>query len=808
MHTNTKESTAENDTFFCILCFSACFFKKIEYNKTWFFQLYTIYVLQSEREMKPRLKKILCLFVAVVLTFGVFAQNKGKNPKNRKVQRTETKKTAQKKKVAVVLSGGGAKGTAHIGVLKVLEQANIPIDMIVGTSMGALMGGLYSIGYDATMLDSLVRIQDWPFLLSDKIDPTDQSLLQRNKNNTYMLSLAVNDAHKFSLAPSGFIKGKNLSNLFARLTLGYHDSIDFNTLPVPYACVATDITNFNEIVFHSGNLATAMRASMSIPAVFSPVYMDSMVLVDGGLRNNFPVDVAKAMGADIIIGVSVQNEIKKDADKFNSAIAVVNQLTDMGNLNKLEENIALTDIYIKVDVTGFSAASFDVTSIDTLIQRGENAAKNKLNELLQLKQDLLLPDDYIAPRPRPYHMANQRVRMKISEVTFSDIQDGDKEYLKKKFHLERGESTSLYDLEKVMTALRSNLFYKDASYKIEYRKDGYAIHIESEGKKTAEVFMGVRFDNEEKVSLQFNATVPMKIVVPSVLQGTIRLGKRSAGRIEATFNPSKMASFTTAYTYRHNDINVYWKGDRDFNPDYNQHQMDVGIMNYGFKNFLFDAFVRWDYFNYKQILVGNRSRKPFVSTSHLYSYHAKIHYDDRINKYFAPKGMSYEVAYSLYTDNFYKYEDASPIHEVSFRFSRIFPVQNRLCFEPRIYGRGIYGENIPTILYNTIGGHFFSHYTEQQLPFAGIGNIEVINNNFAALELKARYRILDNNYLSFTTALGQNASNIKDIFSVSPIWGLNLSYAYNSIIGPVGASLGYSSRTKELYMFINIGYEF
>ena len=236
--------------------------------------------------------------------------------------------------------------------------------------------------------------------------------------------------------------------------------------------------------------------------------------------------------------------------------------------------------------------------------------------------------------------------------------------------------------------------------------------------------------------------------------------------------------------------------------------MDIGIMNDGFKNFLFDIFARWDYFNYKQILVGNRSRTPFVSASHLYSYHAKIHYDDRINKYFAPKGMSYEVAYALYTDNFYKYDNTVPIHEISFRFLRIFPVHNRLCIEPLIYGRGIYGNRIPTILYNAVGGPYFSHYAEQQLPFAGIGNIEVMDKNFAAAELKFRYSISDNNYLSFSTALGQNAAEFKDIFSVSPFLGVCLSYAYNSIIGPIGTSLGYSSRTKEPYMFINIGYEF
>jgi len=740
-------------------------------------------------------KGIILFVISIILVCSGFSQN---------IENTQT----NRKKVAVVLSGGGAKGSAHIGALKVLEKANIPIDIIVGTSMGSLMGGLYSIGYNSSMLDSLVRIQDWSFLLSDKIDPTEQDILQRDKNDTYMFSFALNDIGRLSFASSGFIKGKNLANLFARLTLGYHDSIDFNKLPIAFACVATDITNFREIVFHSGNLATAMRASMSIPAVFSPVYMDSMVLVDGGLLNNFPVDVAKAMGADIIIGVSVQNDIKKQPTDFSSTFSIINQLTDIGNLNKTEENIAMTDVFIKVDVKGYSAASFSLPAIDSLIKRGEDATISKWDELMQLKQKIGIDSDYVAPRVRPYHMASQHIRMKISEVTFSNIESTDSKYLIDKFHLEKGGTTTINDLEKVMIKLRTNLFYKDASYKIEYKTDGYAIRIESEGKKAAEVYMGVRFDNEEKVSLQFNATKPIQLFVPSIIQTTIRLGTRSMGRLEATFNSSSFASFSLAYTYRHNDMDIYWKGVKDFNSDYSQHQLDFGIMDYGFQNFLFDIYVRWDYYYYKTILIGSRSRSPFVSASHLFSYHAKLHYDNCTDKYYSQSGQKFELQYALYTDNFYKYNNNTPLSEVSFRFRKIFPIAKDLVIVPTLYGRGVYGDEIPTILQNAIGGHFFGHYVEQQVPFAGIGNIESAENNFIALEINSRYCFLDNNYLSFALALGQNAEEIGDIFSINPLFGVRTTYSYNSIIGPIGLSLGYSTRIKKTYLFINIGYEF
>ncbi|MFV0546168.1 MAG: patatin-like phospholipase family protein, partial [Bacteroides sp.] len=175
-----------------------------------------------------------------------------------------------RKKVAVVLSGGGAKGVAHVKALKVIEEAGIPVDYIVGTSMGAIVGGLYAIGYTPNQLDSLVRKQDWSFILSDRIRRRDMSLTEREQSDRYILSLPF-VRKKQTEVFGGMIQGQNLSNLFSELTMGYHDSIDFNRLPIPFACVATNIVDGREIVFHNGELGTAMRASMAIPGVFTPV---------------------------------------------------------------------------------------------------------------------------------------------------------------------------------------------------------------------------------------------------------------------------------------------------------------------------------------------------------------------------------------------------------------------------------------------------------------------------------------------------------------------------------------------------------
>ena len=268
------------------------------------------------------------------------------------IQNTSARVEQQRKKVGLVLSGGGAKGMAHIGAIKVIEEVGIPIDYVVGTSMGSIIGGLYAIGYTPEQLDSMVRKQDWTFLLSDRISRTDKNMAKREVDEKYLISVPFSkDA--IQNVSGGLIKGQNISNLFSELTLGYHDSIDFSHLPIPYACVSENIVKGEEYVFHQGVLSTAMRASMAIPGVFTPVRLDSMVLIDGGVVNNYPVNIAREMGADVIIGVDVQSELKP-ANELESATAILGQLVDLMGQDQYLKNVKETNVHIKVNVKGYS----------------------------------------------------------------------------------------------------------------------------------------------------------------------------------------------------------------------------------------------------------------------------------------------------------------------------------------------------------------------------------------------------------------------------------------------------------------------
>lgn len=482
-----------------------------------------------------------------------------------------------RKKVAVVLSGGGAKGMAHIGALRVIEKAGIPIDIITGTSMGSIVGGLYAIGYDAHRLDSMVRVQDWSFLLTDKLEAHSPLLDNRERQNTYFLTKTFTlSKNKITNKQGGMIEGRNLDKLFNRLTAGYRDSIDFNSLPIPFACVATNIVDNSEYVMHSGVLSEAMRSSMAIPGVFSPVRKDSMVLVDGGLRNNFPVDIARQMGADVVIGVTVQEDLKSAYD-LKSTSDVLMQIVNINCKNKYDENLAMTDVPICVNTSGYSSASFTASAIDTLMNRGEEAAMRQWDKLMALKRIIGIDSTFVPRRPQLHPEA-------MLPDTLSEVS----------------------------------------------RKDRAGMIMAG---------LGVRFDTEEIVALQINGSfTPAGSPLTTGL--TLRLGKRIMARTDFIYDPIKAGRMRLSYIFRHNDLNLYYKGSRDFNMTYNQHSAILSPLNFNIRNFSLDIGMRWDYYDYNTMLsnVENENLETIIAGGNYISYYAGVRYNSENN------GISRRVA--------------------------------------------------------------------------------------------------------------------------------------------------------------------
>ena len=244
-------------------------------------------------------------------------------------------------KIGLVLSGGGAKGLAHIGALKVIEEAGIQIDYIGGSSMGAIVGALYASGYSATQLDSIFHEINFNILIQDEVPRSAKTFYEKEETEKYVLTLPFDD-FKISF-PSGLSKGQNIYNLISRLTMHLGNIQDFSKMPIPFFCIASNIETGEQVILERGSLAKAVSASGAIPSVFSPVKIDGKLLTDGGVTNNYPVTELRERGVDIIIGVDVQDSLA-DRKQLRSVFDILTQINNFRTISDMRKKIKLTDL--------------------------------------------------------------------------------------------------------------------------------------------------------------------------------------------------------------------------------------------------------------------------------------------------------------------------------------------------------------------------------------------------------------------------------------------------------------------------------
>ncbi|MBT8144697.1 MAG: patatin-like phospholipase family protein [Gammaproteobacteria bacterium] len=306
--------------------------------------------------------------------------------------------TESRPRVGLVLSGGGARGAAHVGVLQALEDLRIPVDVVAGTSMGALVGGLYAAGKQPAELAALVETIDWDEVLSDKPARSRLSFRRKQDDRDFLIDFDLGVGADGLSLPRGLLQGQKLNLLLRSQTLAVTGTSDFSELPTPFSAVATNIETGEAVILNSGELPLAMRASMAVPGVFAPVEIDGQLLVDGGIANNMPIDVARAMGADIVIAVDVQYPLD-NRDDLRSAVDITNQLITIVVMREAEKQLATLradDILIVPPLSGIGSSAFERT-VDAM-RLGYEAAINDLQPRSSLALEPGAYQQYVAGR--------------------------------------------------------------------------------------------------------------------------------------------------------------------------------------------------------------------------------------------------------------------------------------------------------------------------------------------------------------------------------------------------------------------------
>ncbi|MBQ9556471.1 MAG: patatin-like phospholipase family protein [Muribaculaceae bacterium] len=673
------------------------------------------------------MKRILSFLILLLSVMGIVAQPV----------------VQERKKVAVVLCGGGALGTIHIGALKVLEEAGIPIDMVTGTSMGAIIGGLYAVGYNATDIETFINGIDWGDMLRDRLSMRNQTLDERERQNIYLLDYRIFLDHSKDSLAGGLIRGTNIENTLRRY-LRQPDDIDFKSLPRPFGCIATDLVSDSEVVLDHGSLATSIRASMAVPGVFAPVRMEPYVLVDGGTKNNFPTDLARKMGADIVIGVVTDLGIN---DNYFSLSDILERSMGADIHQRSDENEKLCDLVIHVPTRGYSAADFYHSAIRNLINRGEDAARAQMEAIKALKRQAGVPDDY---------------RPDYSIIHLSDI--------------DNNETSKLANEENARNSIKASL--------------------------------GVRYDIEELVAAQIGATYYFGNKLDQKLDLTLRLGRRTMGRLEWSTSLRPHRRVGLSYEIWHNDINLYQRNHRSDNLLLLYQRANATLLSLDALNLNLDLGISWDYYRNYDVLNSAYSMSDFSKNEYSFRYHARAQYNTEDNWYFTQKGMRAEASYAYITDNFAQWKGRTGLSEVTAHWRMTLPLSRTTHVQPMVYGRLVFGKGVPATAANMMGGNRFGIYYPQQLPFAGFGHCHVMESKLLVAGFKLQQRVFQEHYIIVKGQVAEQNDELNGIFDRKPIWGAQLGYCYNSIVGPLGASLSWSNFTHQLYPYISLGFDF
>jgi NTE family protein len=723
------------------------------------------------------------IILALLILFSLF------------VNATESSK---RHKIGLVLSGGGAKGFAHVGALKVIEEAGIPVDYITGTSVGSIVGGLYAIGYDASMLENIIQSQNWEELLSNSFKREYIPAITKEEQSRYLISLPI-ETRKISI-PIGLLNGQNVMEFFTYLTYGYHDVSDFSKLPIPFECIAADIATGEEVVLKKGFLPKAIRASMAVPAAIAACEIDGRMLVDGGIINNFPVDRCREMGADIIIGIDIQGDLLTK-DKIKSIPDVISQLTSLMSIERSEKNRKNVDILIRPEISGFSATNFDTESAIALMKLGEDAARKMLPQLIRMRDSLgIVP---IVKKPRELPDENQSIIVNKIEVEGTD-KTNIVSFLGK-MGITKDKKVTLLHIRQSVSRIYAAGNYENVDFKIsgDAKKTVTIIVKES---STQRLNVGLHYDTDLKASALINTTVYSDRISGSNLSLDAKLSTFPMFSARYSLDRGWKPGYTVAGSFTSDRIWGY-ENNRKIS------EINVQLINFQLATqaVISDVFrislgTSFEHFHFGTI-IGTQDVTE-LKDSTFYTYFAKLKLDELDKPYFPTRGWEMEGNFKLVTDNGWTYAGKSPLVLMGLTVKGAKRTSNRLTLLPAFYSQFTLATTAPVYYRSYIGGYQRTNYFGIYIPFAGLRRMELSADNVALVRIDLRLRLWQKVFVSVNPNIGMYGNRISPFVKGNFLVGGGASIAYDSVVGPIELNIGTSNINQMISAFFSLGYCF
>ena len=769
----------------------------------------------------------------------------------------DTTSVKARPKVGLVLSGGGAKGAAHIGVLKYIEEAGIPIDYIAGTSMGSIIGGLHALGYSSDEILSLISSVDWNRLISNQVDRQKISYGNKHESRTQLVtvpfSFGINKqelqsrSFKSSL-PMGIVSGDNLMNLFNSLSVGYSDSLDFNDLPIPFQCIATNVINGEADVLNKGLFTKSLRASMAIPILFDPVKIDDVLYADGGLVSNFPAEQCRAMGADYVIGVSMSPGLESDPQKLNSVFSQVKQLKEIITDKEFSNYHKMCDIFISPDLKGVGMLSFDAKSVARMTESGYEAAARHEEEFKALKEQLFSGTSSIKRDTTTVKKALNILQEKvlISGIELEGVNKDIEQWMRRKCSVKVGDRINKEDIDKSVSLYYGTGNYDSITYTLHEdpsAEGSYILRFKFVENPPHDFALGMRFDTQDMLSLLLRVGLNSNRMSGFKADVSAKLGGNQWLNTNLSFGHMLYPRINFAYNFRNSELDAYDMKSLVMNMKFLQHKLRLYLSeNYsrtvsggvGFEA----EFTTPRKVMYVQHEAQDMDFKP-INTLGTFAY---VHFDNLNKASFPTRGVTGKLDFT-WKDMYFSSQgtDNMSYGSIIFGFEGYIPiVEDRFVLVPQLYASVLFGSgatngistawnpifNGPVPAYpsmnNVLGGAEMGRYIDQQLPFIGVNKISLAYNNVAVARMDFRTRLFRNHYLTAIVNYARSSVDLKNFFNESETllwpdrygynasdwWGAGIRYSIDTKIGPLSFDISSSNISKNVNLYFSIGHYF
>lgn len=745
-------------------------------------------------------------------------------------------KPTEPTKIGLVLSGGGAKGMAHVGVIRAMERAGIRPDYIVGTSMGSVIGGLYSLGYSADELEEIVRSIDWDLIISNRVSFETVAFEEMEYYNRYLLEFPIKNG-KISL-PSGLIEGQMLSEVLQYFTWPARKYQNFDDFPIPFRCIATDISTGAPIIFEDGYLHDALRSSIAIPTAFTAFQLDSTMVVDGGVVNNFPVDVVREMGANFVIGVNVAGENFVKAAELESFASILMQLSMAQSLGKTAENIKLTDIYIKPDMGRYGTASFG--DYDAILKIGDKTGEMFYPELKRAADSLGRHDQHPG-------IGLEAVPIRLSTITVTGNSIFPTSLILSKLDLKDGQEV---DRQQVQDGI-NRVFGMNGFHKVDFslipgERDDFTLLIRVKEKSNRLLSTSIHYDNQFSAGILFNYTVRDLIGRSSRTVALADISQNPKFRIDhyKYVGRSKKFAFNLRLNYLNQQLPTYENGEIESITITKNSRLEAQMIStsslkqafsfgvimennssrYRFGSVLPDGIksafqrnlgLRFRYYRNSQNdrNFPTRGAESMLESTFNIGNWLGLNLDSGVDTLYLESGAEMVPVPVSSIDQLIKSLAPLPHLTVYGRYSKLLKVSPRTQFRPDVAGAMILSTGEDSRVYQDfyVGG--YQNIRLGDTKFWGLNYAEVTTPNFLKVGAELQFNPLRKiflragaNVLGFSRQYPIDGSDfLKEIFRDDTYFGYGADISYGSIIGPITLGIGSNTTDKKLRTYLSIG---